>query len=595
MADTFSGYDGRSHEPQCYNCGAVGHWAVACPEPTRATPAGLAAWKNAPAPSQGIPKHHGNSSKRSKGPIITKYAPPPPPQPPSYGPGMGPYQPPPPPPLLPGHHQHPNAIPGPPPAPHYSQYGTPSPSYPPGYTPPPYPYASGQPYHPPSPYGAPLQYTPPGYARPMPGPLPPAPYPGAPVAHDHRPPPSYYGQQAPQPAPAPYAHSSSHHSPRPPPPQPRPAPPAGFAQPPPKLPGTRMSHPLPPKPPPSQDQTKTQRDHRNKRKHDRQDSQDGRHRDHRGGNKHASHGSQYDAHAFPSSAGQRYSSSQGSPPSRPNHNHPKPSSQQFRKGNHSETQIRASTSPAKRSRSERAGGANKDQPEESIQAEPIGDEAGPAHKPPQGKEADRSQGPLVAHMPEVVDQVRLVDELAADDAAPERNTEDEAVETKTVSTDKEEGEIGNDDARTSTSSYEPTMMRQPQRSTSGEPGPHYKRSRSSDVEERQHHKKRRPDSPAPRSDKTSESGTVNGTLWDGLDVPRQADRKRRGSHASQGSKQSSASSKSSDLNSLEAELLGRPVKQKLVADSPPRQRSDRKPVKAKRRPANANSAYSRRW
>jgi len=502
---------------------------------------------------------------------------------------MGQYQPPPPPPL-PGHQQHPNAYPGPPPTPHYSQYGAPPPSYPPGYTQPPYSYPSSQPYAPPAPYGAPPQYSPPGYARPMPGPPPPAPYPGAPAGHDHRSPPPYYGQaHQPPPPPSPFAHSASHHPPRPPPPHPRSAPPASSAQTPPKPPSTRISHPLPPKPPPSQDQIKFQRDHRNKRKHDRQEHQDRRHKDQKVGNKHAGHNPQYDTHASPSSAGRRYSSSQGSPPGRPNHNNPKHHPQQPRKSSQSGGPSHAPTSPEKgSSRPERVAGASKHRPDEAIQAESLGDQAAPVTEVPHGREADRPQPMRIT---EGVDRVPVVEAPVAGDAAPGRNVEDEAAEAKTISTEQEEGEIANDDAGVSTSSHERATTNQRQRSTSAEPGVHHKRSRSSDAEERQHHKKRRPDSPAPRSDKTSESGTLNGTLWDGLDVPRQADRKRRGSQASQVSKHSSASSKSSDLNSLEAELLGRPVRQKHVADSPPRQRSDRKPVKAKRRQANANSAY----
>ncbi|KAM3467908.1 hypothetical protein MY5147_008469 [Beauveria neobassiana] len=39
MTDQVVTHPGRTEEPQCYNCGGMGHWAVACPEPTRETPA----------------------------------------------------------------------------------------------------------------------------------------------------------------------------------------------------------------------------------------------------------------------------------------------------------------------------------------------------------------------------------------------------------------------------------------------------------------------------------------------------------------------------------------------------------------------------
>ncbi|KAJ4151611.1 hypothetical protein LMH87_012301 [Akanthomyces muscarius] len=69
----------RPEEPQCYNCGGMGHWAVACPEPTRETPAGLAAWRTASATRPGSGRAQQSDGRKSKGPIITKYGPPPPP------------------------------------------------------------------------------------------------------------------------------------------------------------------------------------------------------------------------------------------------------------------------------------------------------------------------------------------------------------------------------------------------------------------------------------------------------------------------------------------------------------------------------------
>ena len=106
-------------------------------------------------------------------------------------------------------------------------------------------------------------------------------------------------------------------------------------------------------------------------------------------------------------------------------------------------------------------------------------------------------------------------------------------------------------------------------------------------------KKHRSDSPPQSTDKACQESGLDSDLWDALKVPRQVDRKRRDSTGSRGSMRSSVSSKSSDLNSLEAELLGRSVKQKEAEPSPAsRQRQDHKaPLKAKRRQQNANSAY----
>lgn len=39
MTESVPGRGGPTQEAQCYNCGSLGHWAVACPEPTRETPA----------------------------------------------------------------------------------------------------------------------------------------------------------------------------------------------------------------------------------------------------------------------------------------------------------------------------------------------------------------------------------------------------------------------------------------------------------------------------------------------------------------------------------------------------------------------------
>ncbi|XWW93641.1 hypothetical protein V2A60_001575 [Cordyceps javanica] len=71
MADQVAAQSGRPEEPRCYNCGGMGHWTVACPEPTRETPAGLAAWRNGSATRQGGGRAQHHEGRKSKGPIIT--------------------------------------------------------------------------------------------------------------------------------------------------------------------------------------------------------------------------------------------------------------------------------------------------------------------------------------------------------------------------------------------------------------------------------------------------------------------------------------------------------------------------------------------
>ncbi|KAI8632458.1 hypothetical protein F5Y19DRAFT_472490 [Xylariaceae sp. FL1651] len=73
MADHAPGYEQTDEELQCYNCGMKGHLFFACPEDTRRVPAGLEASRKR--------QNSGNESiaprKRSKGPIVTHYPPPP--------------------------------------------------------------------------------------------------------------------------------------------------------------------------------------------------------------------------------------------------------------------------------------------------------------------------------------------------------------------------------------------------------------------------------------------------------------------------------------------------------------------------------------
>ncbi|KAH7016831.1 hypothetical protein EDB80DRAFT_272466 [Ilyonectria destructans] len=332
MPDSAPGHAARPEDAQCYNCGASGHWAIACPEPTRETPAGLAAWRSTNNIGKGGNNRdqHGGS-KKSKGPIITKYAPPPPP-----GPTVNRYGPP------PGYGQPPGPYPGsaPPYPPQYPPHSAPIPNYAPSYPPQSYP---PQPYPPPSYGNTPLSALPPG---PPPGPygLPPhphlPPHPSHPPPHPSHPshqqrpphpphpphqphpphpagpPPSYppaygpppttqppqqYGSQPPYGSsyPQPYSYGShpqpsyppSYTPPPAPPtyglaPVPRPGPPPGpssrpLSGSPPlsrhgppsisTLPVPGRSHPsLPPRPPQSNRNVhEPPRDHRNKKKHER--------------------------------------------------------------------------------------------------------------------------------------------------------------------------------------------------------------------------------------------------------------------------------------------------------------------------------------
>ncbi|KAF5016874.1 hypothetical protein F66182_11306 [Fusarium sp. NRRL 66182] len=300
----------RPDEARCYNCGGSGHWAIACPEPTRETPAGLAAWRNANAPGQGGNRDHHGGPKKSKGPIITKYTPVPAVTRYGHPPGYGPPQ--------PSYSGGPPSYP-----PYYPPYGSSAPSFASGYAPPGY----SHPYPPPS-YGAPPPGLPPppsgppgSYASPPPPPQPPGPpasYPrpyGPPPTprQDHTtyasqphyppyPPPASapYGQHAqppsypppypPHSAPPTYGHppASRPSGPSPaPPPMPRPnrssgSPPVPRPSPVSTLPlpsSLPPKPPLPTKPPPPnqpgqsnrgrRDLPDHSRDHRNKRKHDR--------------------------------------------------------------------------------------------------------------------------------------------------------------------------------------------------------------------------------------------------------------------------------------------------------------------------------------
>ncbi|KAI1190126.1 hypothetical protein F5B17DRAFT_132240 [Nemania serpens] len=73
MADRAPGYEQAAEDLQCYNCGMRGHMFFACPEDTRRVPAGLAASRK----RQASANDHHVPIKRSKGPVVTHYPPPP--------------------------------------------------------------------------------------------------------------------------------------------------------------------------------------------------------------------------------------------------------------------------------------------------------------------------------------------------------------------------------------------------------------------------------------------------------------------------------------------------------------------------------------
>ncbi|KAM5360339.1 hypothetical protein ACJZ2D_013808 [Fusarium nematophilum] len=260
------------------------------------------AWRNSNTSGQAASREQHGSSKKSKGPIITKYTPAPSPgslvtrygHPPGYGPPPAPY---------------PGGTPSYPPQ--YPPYTPSTPTYAPGYSAPGYPHV----YPPPS-YGGP----PPGLPAPPPGPPPPGTYgshppppqpPGPPAAYarpygppptrqdsmpygSHPPYPSYpppapapYGQHAPpfpppyppQSAPPPYAHPPVSRPSGPSPgPSPLPHPSRSSGSPPiPRQSPASTTLPLPPSLPPKppqpgrgrRDFPDHPRDHRNRRRHDR--------------------------------------------------------------------------------------------------------------------------------------------------------------------------------------------------------------------------------------------------------------------------------------------------------------------------------------
>ncbi|KAM0810374.1 hypothetical protein AB5N19_10723 [Seiridium cardinale] len=140
MDETAPGHrTGHSEPPPCYNCGMRGHIFTACPEPTRATPAGLEASRA----RQQVGGSRGDSdhpNKRHKGPIVTRYS-----QPPTF-------------------HAVPAQYPPTPPVQHFS-YAPPQ-HYPPAPTQYPYQGQHGHNYPPPQPQPPPPPPPPSGYGLP---------------------------------------------------------------------------------------------------------------------------------------------------------------------------------------------------------------------------------------------------------------------------------------------------------------------------------------------------------------------------------------------------------------------------------------------
>ncbi|ODA77860.1 hypothetical protein RJ55_06462 [Drechmeria coniospora] len=645
MAEPFPGHGGQAQEPQCYNCGAVGHWAVACPEPTRSTPAGLAAWRS--SSNKGQHKKGHNHGPKPRGPIITKYAPPPPPQPlQAYGAGVGHYQTPPAASqqhpavyVAPANHQHHYITPPPYPAYSHPAYGYPNPGYPPPSPPSPYPPAQ---YSPPGNMPPP----PPGFLAPAPpppaslGPFPPGPHP------PRHPPPrpcpsarppleyqaSHYNQS--YPSPSCYGPASSSPPARAKRPQARP----GIASPgpasvPPSPQGSRMSHPLPPKPPPSLDQVKTQRDNRSRRKLDRQhNNQDRRGRDQNTSARSHHLGSHHDASHPPSSSASRRSSQSSPPKDQENAFIAERRSSQGSPCNDrthhvvSAKQLDASNPPRDSLKNNVIETEASDNREDAITApdacsfrsgtkrdETSRDETSrdetPRDETPKTAAMETLQVPADADGSDDGDTPVMPDAVKADSSSTAGTSEGraetsdsftvngETAEPRTL-VETEEGEIpdeeaGNPAARKWEPTEEPKKCWPPLDDQKTR-----KRRHSSEADKHRNLKKPRSYSPEQRSDRISDNGVAH-DLWEGIRVPRQADRKRLDSNRSRSrhSSASSASTKSSDLNSLEAELLGRSAKKKQQTPSPSsRPRPERVvPFMAKRRQTNTNSAYSRRW
>ncbi|KAK3352714.1 hypothetical protein B0T25DRAFT_191048 [Lasiosphaeria hispida] len=288
MASAAPGQSAAQTEPICYNCGTRGHWVVACPEPTRDKPAGFQRWQSQVQENSQSLERSGPSGDK-KGPIVTRY-PPPPGQPPAisrYGPPPAP--PPqfasgPPPPISPQGYSQPGYPPPPsfgvgyppPPPPQYGQY-------PPAAAPPPPQYGQhppyGQPQYPPA-------FPPAGY---YPNNIPPPPPSFSPGAYP--PPPPQYGGLPPPPPPAANPYHPHYPAAAPPPSEYQylPGQPLSFGPPPPNsnpfppAPAFDRPYGLPPRPPPPANQV-GQNNHRGKqKKHQESKRSDSRKDKHRHG------------------------------------------------------------------------------------------------------------------------------------------------------------------------------------------------------------------------------------------------------------------------------------------------------------------------
>ncbi|KAL7924535.1 hypothetical protein ACQKWADRAFT_286924 [Trichoderma austrokoningii] len=586
MAEPGQGYP-RPDDSSCYNCGARGHWAVACPEPTRQTPAGLAnALRRSSNTPQGNGQHPQRGPKRSKqAPVITKYGHPPPPPHSSIGHGAPPY---PPPAGLAYQQPSPqfqNSYPHHPPPIHYSA----------GYGPPSYP----PPQYPPSSFGAPPA-APVGYTAHPPGPPPPAPAPApypppsfasypphvGPAGSPSFPPPAAYPPSYPQPSygPPPVHYPSrgapAHHPPSaaaPPKPPRSSHPPSSLKEP------TNSS--LPPKPPKSiHTQQEPQREHRNKRKHDRQNN---KHRDNRrkdqGGRRRQK--MQNKANHAGSAAG-------------PSQKAPTPANT-----NGSKDAISASAPGlGKNARSGSEASTNTAEMPPSISIEK-------SHQ-------DDDQSPQ-SHARELYEDSLAADEHFENHSGDESDNTAQGLVTKpgAVSTGDHEflsqnpQDSGYDNISTSSShqSNEPRLNGKHRRlddDSGDEQRPKKTKSSNSLIdgqngakegsrqETHDHAGQAQGDDSPPQRDE--EDDQTLPTL-ESRSRSRSRSRERYQKRGSK-SRNSSVSSRSSDLNSLEAELLGRSDKRSSAEPSPRQRRESLTiPKMQRRRQRNADSAYSRRW
>ncbi|KAL6872795.1 hypothetical protein J3F83DRAFT_759911 [Trichoderma novae-zelandiae] len=596
MAESSNGQTRPADDSSCYNCGARGHWIVACPEPIRQTPAGLAnAWRNAPHAGnagQGNNRHHGNQKRPNRGPIITKYAPPPPPPPPphppqsalghgtaSYTPLAGPsYQPPGP--------QFQN------PYPHYQ----PAPHYPAAYGPPQYPAAQyAQP-----PYGtapaAPVGYAPHSQGPSAPGPAPgaaPASYPPAyasypppvPSSTPGYPPQAAYAQPYPQqpygPAPVPYpVHTGPAHYH--PPPKPPHAAQSHHSQP---TLNQAVHHSLPPKPPRSiHTQQDTPRDNRNKRKHDRHGKPRDRRRDQ--GSRHRSSNQKTQNKANRSNRSHR--SNPSSTAVGTSQKAPAPVNEESSKG---DTLLPTTDL------------GHNAQPESESSKSVIQEDL---HQSSTAQERQHQDGQSNDGGPD--DESHTADEsshsLGSDE--PEKPSPgDEALSTRDHEQPSHQPQDHGKDAASTPGSITPDISqlngKHKRQDDESEDERHLKRTKSSasftDGLGAAVGNRTEVQSATELEARDDEEPTVQGddVTLPPLGGPSRSRSKER--HQRPKSRNSSVSSRSSDLNSLEAELLGRPARQRSPVDNGIHHRQDRfaLPKAQRRRQRNVDSAYSRRW